>query len=547
MKRVSLLLLLAVLIVLGPALAFAQSQTAADHDRLPKVVLIGDSIRLSYTETVRKRVTGKAVVASPKANGGDSSNVLKHLGSWVIREQPDIVHFNCGIHDTKKFKKTAQFQVSPEQYEANLRSIVKRIRSETDAVVLFATTTPILNDRAAAARKGRDYVLLGESVERYNEIALKVMRDLDVPVNDLHSALAQPNTPATQETMIGGDGVHLTPKGRELAGSKVASVISKHLAQQEAKATAPSDVFLLPYFLGNGETGVYFAYSHNGLKFDWLNDGKVVMPAPPWGDESLTRDPSIVYHDGRFHMIWTTSWNSRSIGYSTSKDLTTWNEPTKIDIWGDFTDVRNTWAPELHWNPTRKEFLLLWSSTTLTELNDGDGSEDQHGYDHRSYASRTRDFRTFTKPELFFSPRDPEYSVIDPFIAHDDRNTKDSSDGRWIMVIKHELSPERGGKNLRLTFSSNMQGPYAPTLGPPIVGAGTDIVNRMGEGPSLFRRGGQWYLYWDAPGSEFSYCLATSPDLKIWTNRSAEMSLPAKQMRHGTVLVVPKSAVSALR
>ena len=102
------------------------------------------------------------------------------------------------------------------------------------------------------------------------------------------------------------------------------------------------DIFLLPYFLGNGETGVYFAYSYDGLKFDWMHDGKVVVPAPPWGDESLTRDPSIVYRDGTFHMIWTTSWNSRSIGYASSKDLVHWSKPSKIKIWGDFTEVRNT-------------------------------------------------------------------------------------------------------------------------------------------------------------------------------------------------------------
>jgi hypothetical protein len=88
-----------------------------------------------------------------------------------------------------------------------------------------------------------------------------------------------------------------------------------------------------------------------------------------------------------------------------------------------------------------------------------------------------------------------------------------------------------------------MQGPYDTTLSPPIVGAGTSIVNRMGEGPSLFKRHGEWFLYWDAPGSEFSYCLATSRDLTTWKNRSAEMSLPAKQMRHGTVLIVPAQAV----
>ncbi|MGZ0163297.1 MAG: glycoside hydrolase family 43 protein [Planctomycetales bacterium] len=312
------------------------------------------------------------------------------------------------------------------------------------------------------------------------------------------------------------------------------------------KATEPADrtddVFLLPYFLGNGETGVYFSWSRDGLNFEWLNDGKVVMPAPPWGDESLTRDPSIVYHDGTFHMVWTTSWNSRSIGYAHSEDLVTWSEPKKIDIWGDRQDVRNTWAPELHWDPEKKVFLILWSSTTLPELNDGDGSGDKHGYDHRSYASRTKDFRSFTKPALFFSPQ-PEFSVIDPYIAHDDRGTNDTGDDRWVMVVKHELAEDQDGKNLRLTFSRKMQGPYDTTLSPPIVGAGTSIVNRMGEGPSLFKRNGTWFLYWDAPGSEFSYCLATSRDLMTWKNRSAEMSLPAKQMRHGTVLIVPAQAV----
>ena len=309
-------------------------------------------------------------------------------------------------------------------------------------------------------------------------------------------------------------------------------------------AARAGDVFLLPYFLGNGEAGIYFAYSRDGLKFDWLNEGKVVLPAPSWGDESLTRDPSILHHDGIFHIVWTTSWNSRSIGYAHSKDLVHWSNPEKIDIWGDFTGVKNTWAPELHWDPERREFLILWSSTTLAELNDDDGSADPHGYDHRTYAARTKDFRTFSKPKLFFSPQNPEHGVIDPYIAHGDRNTADTSDDRWVMVIKNEMAPKQGGKNLRLTFSKQMQGPYNTTLGPPIVGAGTSIVDTMGEGPTLLKRHGEWFLYWDAPGSRFSYCLATSPDLKTWKDRSPEMSLPAKQMRHGTVLVVSESTIA---
>ena len=116
----------------------------------------------------------------------------------------------------------------------------------------------------------------------------------------------------------------------------------------DIKGSENSHLFLLPYFLGNGETGIYFAYSYDGLKFQWLSDRDLIVPAPKWGDESLTRDPSILYHDGTFHMIWTTSWNSRSIGYTSSEDLRRWTEPKRINIWQDRKDVRNTWAPELH-------------------------------------------------------------------------------------------------------------------------------------------------------------------------------------------------------
>ena len=152
--------------------------------------------------------------------------------------------------------------------------------------------------------------------------------------------------------------------------------------------------------------------------------------------------------------------------------------------------------------------------------------------------------RRFPKPTLFYSPQSPELSVIDPFIAHDDRGTPDTSDDRWVMVIKNEMPAKTGGKNLRLVFSKRMQGPYDTRLGPPIVGAGTDIVDMMGEGPSLVKHKNEWHLYWDAPDSKFSYCLATSPDLEHWKNRSHEMSLPTERMRHGTVLVVPAIAVS---
>ncbi len=186
--------------------------------------------------------------------------------------------------------------------------------------------------------------------------------------------------------------------------------------------------------------------------------------------------------------------------------------------------------------------MIIWSSVTPEGVTEKDGRVVPSGEQQRTFAVRTRDFKTFTQAKLFYSPKSG-MSVIDPAIAHDDQGTADKGDDRWVMVIKNEMSETDGGKNLRLLFSDRMQGPYDAEPGPPIVGAGTTIVDQMGEGPSLSKHNNLWRLYWDAPFSKFSYCLATSPDLKHWTNRSTEMSLPLKQMRHGVVLPVPAKAV----
>jgi dienelactone hydrolase/pimeloyl-ACP methyl ester carboxylesterase len=58
------------------------------HPDLPRVVLIGDSIRVGYAPLVAKRLEGKAIVISDKENSGDSSNVLKHLDDWALPSGP---------------------------------------------------------------------------------------------------------------------------------------------------------------------------------------------------------------------------------------------------------------------------------------------------------------------------------------------------------------------------------------------------------------------------------------------------------------------------
>ena len=190
---------------------------------LPRVVLVGDSIRLGYAPEVAERLAGKAVVISPPENGGDSANVLAHLDEWVLRQKPDVVHLNCGLHDLKRSKTDGHHQVELDRYAENLRRIVARIREGTDAALVFADTTPILDERHA--RRGADFDRTEADVRRYNAAAVAVMGELGVPVHDLHWVVEQ----GGPETMLGPDGTHYTAAGSDRLAEAVADCVLRQL------------------------------------------------------------------------------------------------------------------------------------------------------------------------------------------------------------------------------------------------------------------------------------------------------------------------------
>jgi lysophospholipase L1-like esterase len=222
--------------VMGSLAIAAAAAGPATTQALPKVVLLGDSIREGYAPIVAELLAGKATVVTPKVNGGDTAKLLKNLDEWAIRERPDVVHFNCGIHDTKQSKQTAQNQVPPEQYEANLREIVKRLREQTPAKIVFALSTPIMDERAKPMWETRSYRLINASITEYNRIALRVMKELDVPVDDLPAAVGDADELAR---LLDAGGVHYTPEGRRKLAEAVTSLVVQYLPNA-APTTAQS-------------------------------------------------------------------------------------------------------------------------------------------------------------------------------------------------------------------------------------------------------------------------------------------------------------------
>lgn len=281
------------------------------------------------------------------------------------------------------------------------------------------------------------------------------------------------------------------------------------------------DMLIFSFFRGNGEDGIFLAASEDGLTFTPLNHDKPVMKPAPWEGQNLTRDPSIVYQDGLFRAVWTSSWKGSCFGYAESKDLLHWSEPVRVEPFpAAEQQPGNTWAPEICYDPIQKNTMIVWSSGG------------------KQYVTRTADGKSFTPATIYI---EPPFQAIDAMTALDE-----SAEGQqWVVIYKNEEAPDKGGKNLLVaTAPADFSKPW--TLDPkPIIGPGTPIGSKsMVEGPSLLKTPEGWMLYWDSP-SIHAYGLATSKDLKVWTDRSSELRLPPHP-RHGTVFRAPRAAITRL-
>lgn len=215
--RLSLLALL-----LLPALTSAQR---------PKVVLVGDSIRIGYAPLVAKHLDGKADIVTPGKVAGDSAWLLKNLDDFILKHKPDLVHFNVGLHDLKLLRKEKTYQVPLDDYEKNLDSILTKLKA-TKATLVFASTTPIDDDRHAKRKGGFDR--FEKDVRRYNDVALRLARKHSVVVHDLHHLVHH----VGPTKLLSGDGTHYTKEGNARLADAVTDCVVRHLAIRAVKPQA---------------------------------------------------------------------------------------------------------------------------------------------------------------------------------------------------------------------------------------------------------------------------------------------------------------------
>jgi lysophospholipase L1-like esterase len=190
-----------------------------DVPDLPRVLLIGDSISIGYTLQVRELLKGKANVHRIPVNGGATEVGLANVKAWLGGGRWDVIHFNFGLHDAKYASETTQ-RASREQYAENLRKLVAEMKA-TGARLIFATTTPVPRDGVLSPTRKFD------SIPARNEIAVRVMKQAGVAIDDLYSVVLP------VRDRVGRDNdVHFQPGGYEVLAKAVAQSIETRLPER---------------------------------------------------------------------------------------------------------------------------------------------------------------------------------------------------------------------------------------------------------------------------------------------------------------------------
>lgn len=289
---------------------------------------------------------------------------------------------------------------------------------------------------------------------------------------------------------------------------------------------AQKKVFLFSYFVGNGQDGLHLAYSNDGLKWTALNHGKSYV-LPTVGKDKLMRDPCILQgKDGQFHMVWTSGWWDHQIGYASSPDLIQWSEQKGIPVMAQEPTAKNSWAPELVYDPEAKNYIIFWATTIPGRHSEVASSEREKGLNHRIYCTKTTDFNTFTPTEMFFNP---DFSVIDATIL--------PKDGKFYLFLKNE-NPNPPEKNIRVTVSDRASGPYPVKVSAPITG------KYWAEGPTALQVGKYVYVYFDKYTSH-QYGAVRSKNMKDWEDVSDLVSFP-EGVRHGSAFRIDQAILDKL-
>ena len=196
-------------------------------EKLPRVLLIGDSIMNGYRGSVIAALKGKAEVDCWLTPLHLNSKDLHHDLCRILEQGPyDVVHFNIGLHGWTPGR------IPEGQYEPLLREYVEIVRSHSESVrPVWASTTQItVKDKPTELDPVHNQTI----VDR-NGMAAQIMPEYGIAVNDLYGLLGD------KLQLARGDKFHWKDEAYMLMADQIAKYIGAALT-----ASAPLQVYVAP-------------------------------------------------------------------------------------------------------------------------------------------------------------------------------------------------------------------------------------------------------------------------------------------------------------
>jgi len=152
---------------------------------MKNLLLIGDSIRMGYDKSVKKTLEGRVNVIFSDDNCRFASYLLRYFHENlkdIKGEDIDVVHWNTGLWDSLRL-----FEEEPHTpidiYAYYIERICLRIKKICpNARVIFATSTRVLSEKM-----DRNFKRYNEDIEKYNEVAVNIVKKYGFKVNDLYA------------------------------------------------------------------------------------------------------------------------------------------------------------------------------------------------------------------------------------------------------------------------------------------------------------------------------------------------------------------------
>ena len=260
-------------------------------ERLPKILIIGDSISIGYTPFVAELLKRKTIVVHNPGNARDTEYGLANLTQWLQMEDWGLVHFNWGLWDLRHDDGLeSPSRVPLPQYKKNLSDLVARLKA-SEAKLIWATTTGV---PAGAARR-----IPGTEIE-YNQVAAEIMEKNSIPTNDLYALmradLGKYQIPAN---------VHFYSNGSQAMGIQVANTLLTALGQP--KLRYPWGQPWKRRVVDDSSRGA------DGVRLADVNDDGFLDAVTGWEEGGITR---VYLHPGRLGVEH--KWPAVTIGKTPS-------------------------------------------------------------------------------------------------------------------------------------------------------------------------------------------------------------------------------------